>query len=73
MANLLTSSAVYCGFEPCLGQTNDHKMSICCNFAKQEDLRNKSKDWPIQNQDNVFEWNDKCVGLVQSKHHLIDL
>jgi hypothetical protein len=27
----------------------------------------------IQNQDNVSEWNDKRVGLVQSKHHLIDL
>jgi hypothetical protein len=65
MANLLTSSAVYRGFEPCLGQTNEHKMSICCNFAKQEDLR--SKNWPIQNQDNVSEWNDISTGglLVQ--------
>ena len=60
-----SSSAVYRGFEPCLGQTNDHKMRICCNFAKQEDLR--SKNWPIQNQDNVSEWNDISTGglLVQ--------
>jgi hypothetical protein len=31
MVSMLTLSAVYCGFEPWLGQTKDYKIDICMN------------------------------------------
>jgi hypothetical protein len=47
MVSVLTSSAVYRGFEPWLGQTKDYKIVVCCISAKHAALRNK---------DNVSEW-----------------
>jgi hypothetical protein len=34
MIRVLASSAVDCGFEPWLGQTEDYKIGICCFSAK---------------------------------------
>jgi hypothetical protein len=47
MVSVLTSSAVYRGFEPWLGETKDYKIVVCCISAKHAALRNK---------DNVSEW-----------------
>jgi hypothetical protein len=41
--------------EKVLGQTKHYKICICCISAKYAALRNKSKDWLAQNQDNVSE------------------
>ena len=68
MGSVFTSSAVDRGFEPRSGETKD------LNF------RSKSKNWLTRNQDIVSEWNDMStrgmllhrVGLLQSKHHLIE-
>jgi hypothetical protein len=58
MVIVLPSSVVTRGFEPQSGQTKDYNICICCFLAKQIAIRNKSKDWLAQNQDNVSEWND---------------
>ena len=55
MVNVLASSVVDCGFEPCSGSTKDKKNNICCFSAKHAGLRRKSKDWLARNQDNVSE------------------
>ena len=65
MVSVLTSSAVYRGFEPRLGQTKDYKIGICCFSAKHAALKRKSKDWCGRNQDNVSEWGDMSIhGLL---------
>ena len=60
MVSVLTSSAVYRGFEPRLGQTKDYKIGICCFSAKHAALKRKSKDWLARNQSNVS-WVEWCV------------
>ena len=45
MVRVLGSSAIGHGFEPCLGQTTDYKIGICCFSAKHAALRRKSKEW----------------------------
>ena len=53
------------GFEPRSGQNKDYKIGICCFYAKHAALRSKSKDWLVQNQDNVTEWSDMSTcGLL---------
>ena len=49
-----TASVVDREFED---QTKDYKIVICCFSAKHTSLSNKSKDWLVQNQSNVSEWN----------------
>jgi len=57
------SSAV--DLEPCLGQTKDYNIGICCFSAKYAALRREHKNWVTRNQDNVFEWGDMSThGLV---------
>jgi hypothetical protein len=58
MVSVLASSAVDRGLEPRSDQTKDYKIGICCFSAKHAALRRKSKDWLVQNQNNVFEWSD---------------
>jgi hypothetical protein len=58
MVRVLASSSVDRGFEPRSGQTKDYKIGICCFSAKHAALRRKSKDWLVQNQNNVSEWSD---------------
>jgi hypothetical protein len=58
MVSVLASSAVDRGLEPRSDQTKDYKIGICCVSAKHAALRRKSKDWMVQNQNNVFEWSD---------------
>jgi hypothetical protein len=41
---VLSSSAVYRGFEPRLDQTNDYKTGICFFSASHAALRSKSND-----------------------------
>jgi hypothetical protein len=36
-----------------VGQSKDYKFAICCFPAKHAALMRKSKDWLVQNQDNV--------------------
>jgi hypothetical protein len=65
MANVLTWSAVDCGFEPWSGQTKDYKIYICSSFSRHTAFRSKSKDWLAQNQDDVSEWSDMSIhGLL---------
>jgi hypothetical protein len=58
MGNLLALSMIDCRFEPCLGQTNNYEIVICCIPAK-TDLS--------QNQNNVFELSNmyNCRLLLQ--------
>jgi hypothetical protein len=58
MVNRLALSVVDRGFEPCLSQTKDYKIGICCISAKHAALKRKSKYWFALNQDNVSEWSD---------------
>ena len=58
MVSLLTSSAVYRGFEPRLDQIKDYKTGICCFPAKHTALRSRSKDWLARNQNDVSKWSD---------------
>ena len=44
MVSMLTSSAVYCGFEPKSGLTKDYEIGICCFSAKNPALSSKSND-----------------------------
>jgi hypothetical protein len=61
MVSVLASSAVDRGFEHRSGYTKDYKIGICCFSAKHLALRNKSKDWLAQNQDNVSEWSNMSI------------
>ena len=45
MISVLAFSAIDCGFEPQLGQTNDYKICICYFYSKHAALRRKIKDW----------------------------
>ena len=53
MVSVVPSSAVDRGFESQSGKTKDHKIGMCCFFAKHAVLRRKSKDWLALHQDNV--------------------
>ena len=65
MVSLLVSSVVDRGFEPRSGQTKDYKIGICCFSTKHAELRRKSKDWLVRNQENVSEWGDMYIrGLL---------
>ena len=65
MVSVLVSSAVDRGLEHRSGQTKDIKIGMCCFFAENAALRRKSKDWLVQNQDNVSEWGDISIrGLL---------
>jgi hypothetical protein len=55
MVSVLTSSTVDRGFKPRSGQTKDYKIGICCFSVKHAELRRKSKDWLVQNQNDVSE------------------
>jgi hypothetical protein len=59
------SNAVGCGFEPRSGQTKNYEISICSFSTKHATLRRKSKDWLIQNRDNVSECGDVSI----HEHH----
>ena len=61
MVNVLVSSTVDCGFEHRSGQNKDYKIGICCFSTKHAALRRKSKEWLVQNQDNVSEWSDMSL------------
>ena len=61
MVSMLASSGVYRGFEPRSDQIKDYKIGICCFSTKHAALRRKSKDWLVQNQDNVSEWGDMSI------------
>jgi hypothetical protein len=39
-------------------QTKDYKIGICCFSAKHTTLRRKSKNWFVQNPNNVSKWSD---------------
>ena len=44
---------------------SNKRISICYFSTKHAALRSKSKDWQVQNQDNVSEWSDMSTcGLV---------
>jgi hypothetical protein len=59
---MLESIAVDRGLEPRSGQTKDYKIGICC-FSAQRAA--KSKDWLVQNQDNVSVSGDMSIlGLL---------
>jgi hypothetical protein len=65
MVSVLAASAVGRVFEPQSCQTKDYKIDMCCFFAKQAEIRRKSKDWLARNQDNVSEWSGMFIrGLV---------
>jgi hypothetical protein len=65
MVSVLTSSVVYCGFEPRSGQTKDCKIGICYFSGKHASFRRKSKDWLARNQDNVSDWTFPYI-FIQS-------
>ena len=56
MVSVITASALDSGFEPWSDKSKDYKIGICCLFAKNAALKNKSKDWLASNQNSVFEW-----------------
>ena len=65
MVSVPASSAVDRGFDSRSGQTKDYKIDICCFSAKHAALRRKSKDWLVQNRNNVSEWSDMSTrGLL---------
>ena len=53
MVSMFASFAIDRGSESWSGQSKDHKIGICCFSAEHAALRRKSKDWLVQNQDNV--------------------
>ena len=55
MVSVLTTSVVDCGCEPQSGLNKDYKTGILCFSTKHAALSRKSKDWLVQNQDNVSE------------------
>lgn len=57
---------------PCLGQIKNIINSICCLFAKHASLRNKSKDWSAQIQNNASGLSDMTsCGLLLSLASMI--
>jgi hypothetical protein len=65
MINVLASSVVDRGFEHRSDQTKDYKIGICCYCDKHSELRRKSKDGFVRNQDNVSECGDMFIrGLL---------
>ena len=80
MVRVLASGAIDCGYELRFCQTKEYKIGICCFFAKNAELRRKSKDWKARNQNNVSEWSDISTqwlllahlakGNVSFYHHL---
>ena len=56
--SVLVWSAVDIGFQVHVGSYQRIKIDICCFSAKDATLRNKSRDWLVQNLDNVSEWSD---------------
>ena len=65
MVSVLASSALDRMFEPRSGQTKDYEIGICCFSAKHALLTSKSKDWLVQNQNNVSKWGDMSIrGLL---------
>ena len=58
MVSMLASSAVDREFESRSGQTKDYEIGICCFSAKHAELRRKSKDWLVRNQNNVSGLSD---------------
>ena len=58
---MLASSAVDRGFESRSDQTKDYQMVFFAYNAKHAELRRKSKDWLVRNQDNVSEWSDMHI------------
>ena len=59
MVNVLASCAVYRGFDPMSGQTNDNNIGICCFSPTHVTLRRMSKNWSSRNQNNLCEWSDR--------------
>jgi hypothetical protein len=51
MVSVLSSSAVYRGFEAQSGKSKDYKMCICCFSAKHVALRRK-----IGSEQHVYPW-----------------
>jgi hypothetical protein len=46
-------------------QTKDYQLVFVAYKAKHAELRRKSKDWLLRNQDNVSEWSDMYIrGLL---------
>ena len=46
-------------------QTKDYQLVFVAYNAKHAELRRKSKDWLLRNQDNVSEWSDMYIrGLL---------
>ena len=46
-------------------QTKDYQLVFVAYNAKHAELRKKSKDWLLRNQDNVSEWGDMYIrGLL---------
>jgi hypothetical protein len=46
-------------------QTKDYQLVFVAYNAKHTELRRKSKDWLLRNQDNVSEWSDMYIrGLL---------
>ena len=84
MVSMHVSSAVDREFEPRSNHSKDYEIGICCFSTKHAALWRKSKEWLVQNRDNVSEWSDmstfelffqctiknktKHVGQVQSRH-----
>ena len=61
MVSTLTSGAVDHGIESQSGKTKDYKIYVCCFSAKHAALRNKSKDWLVQNQNNVAKRSNMSI------------
>jgi hypothetical protein len=55
MVSVVILSVAIHGFKPQSCQINDFEICICCIFAKQAALSRKSKNWLVQNKDNVSE------------------
>ena len=58
IVSVLASRAVDRGFKSRSGQAKRLENCFSANHAT---LRRKSKEWLIQNQDNVFEWGDMSI------------
>jgi hypothetical protein len=61
MVSVLTSIAIYRGFEPRSDQTKDYKIGICCFSTKHAVLKRKGKVWLARNHANVSELGDMAI------------
>lgn len=68
MVSMLTLSAVYQGFVPQLGQTNNFKIDICYFSAKHAAFRSKSNDYLAHSRDDVSEQSNI---RTDEQNHLI--